>query len=126
MKKWLCANTVSLLDLIGCGSKANSQQHCRKNTFYIKFSNPTIDNHPFTHSLHLVKEIKKYARCFDLTISIAISIISLLTTVSHRGVGEVMASYLAMESSYDRGPNHLVEVGLVAGMEVTSDYSPTT
>jgi hypothetical protein len=59
MKKWLCANPVSLLGLLGCGAKSNAQQHCRKNIFYIKCSNPTIDNHPFSHSLHLVKEINK-------------------------------------------------------------------
>jgi hypothetical protein len=59
MKKWICANMVSLLYFLGCGAKANAQQHCRKTIFYIKCSNPTIDNHSFSQSLHLVKEINK-------------------------------------------------------------------
>ena len=36
------------------------------------------------------------------------------------------SSSAAMASSYDRGPNPLVKVGLVAGMEVTRGCSPTT
>jgi hypothetical protein len=66
MKKWLCTDSISLLGLLGCGSKAIAQQNCMKTIFYIKCSNPKIDNHPFSHSLHLIKEINKVVGAFFL------------------------------------------------------------